>query len=97
MVMRAKKNFIVVVYDVADDKRRTKVAKILGKVGVRINFSVFECMLTDKQYEKLKIDIAQKINLRYDSVVYYPICLDCYSKIVYQMRRIPVYEKVTVI
>lgn len=95
--MRAKKNFIVVVYDVADDKRRTKVAKILGKVGVRINFSVFECMLTDKQYEKLKIDIAQKINLRYDSVVYYPICLDCYSKIVYQMRRIPVYEKVTVI
>lgn len=97
MVMRAKKNFIVVVYDVADDKRRTKVAKILGKVGVRINFSVFECMLTDRQYEKLKIDIAQKINLRYDSVVYYPICLDCYSKIVYQMRRIPVYEKVTVI
>ena len=83
MVMRAKKNFIVVVYDVADDKRRTKVAKILGKVGVRINFSVFECMLTDRQYEKLKIDIAQNINLRHDSVVYYPICLDCYSKIVY--------------
>lgn len=97
MVMRAKKNFIVVVYDIANDKRRSHVVKILEKVGLRINFSVFECMLSDSQYEQLKADIAQKINIKYDSVVYYPICLDCYSKIVYQMKCLPTHEKVTVV
>lgn len=95
--MRAKKNFIVVVYDIANDKRRSHVVKILEKVGLRINFSVFECMLSDSQYEQLKADIAQKINIKYDSVVYYPICLDCYSKIVYQMKCLPTHEKVTVV
>lgn len=97
MVMRAKKNFIVVVYDIANDKRWSHVVKILEKVGLRINFSVFECMLSDSQYEQLKADIAQKINIKYDSVVYYPICLDCYSKIVYQMKCLPTHEKVTVV
>ena len=97
MVTRAKKNFVVVVYDIADDKRRAQVVKILEKVGLRINFSVFECMLTDSQYEQLKQDISQKINIKYDSVVYYPICLGCYSKIVYQMNVMPTHEKVTVI
>ena len=54
MVMRAKKNFIVVAYDVADDRRRSHVVKLLEKVGVRINFSVFECLLTDTQFTKLQ-------------------------------------------
>lgn len=95
--MRAKKNFVVVVYDIADNKRRAQVVKILENVGLRINFSVFECMLTDIQYEQLKKDISQEINIKYDSVVYYPICLNCYSKIVYQMSVSPVHEKITVI
>ena len=86
--MRAKKNFIVVAYDISDDRRRSRVAKILEKIGVRINFSVFECLLTDSQYERLKTDIAKQINSREDQVVYYPICLNCYTKIVYQPERL---------
>lgn len=84
MVMRARKNFVVVAYDVSDDRRRFRVAQLLEKVGIRVNYSVFECMLTDAQYEKLRHDIGNKINLKEDSVVYYPICVDCYTKIVYQ-------------
>lgn len=45
--MRAKKNFIVVAYDVSDDRRRSHVVKLLEKVGIRVNYSVFECMLSD--------------------------------------------------
>ena len=86
--MRAKKNFIVVAYDISDDRRRSRVAKILEKIGVRINFSVFECLLTDSQYERLKTDISKQINSREDQVVYYPICLNCYTKIVYQPERL---------
>ncbi|MDE6681783.1 MAG: CRISPR-associated endonuclease Cas2, partial [Muribaculaceae bacterium] len=76
MVMRAKKNFVVIAYDIADDRRRNKVMKVLEKVGTRINLSVFECMLTDRQFEKLKKDIYDKINIKEDSVAYYPICVN---------------------
>lgn len=97
MVMRAKKNFIVVAYDVSDDRRRNHVTKILEKVGVRVNYSVFECMLTDKQYMNLKKSILSEIDMQEDNVVYYPICLDCYSKIVYQPPLQRSYEKVSVV
>lgn len=97
MVMRAKKNFVVVAYDVSDDRRRSHVVKILEKVGVRINYSVFECMLTDVQYEKLRRNIGDKINQKEDRVVYYSICVDCYTKIVYQPASRRKYEKVSVI
>lgn len=66
--MRAKKNFVIVAYDVADDRRRSHVVKLLEKVGVRINYSVFECMLTDSQFEKLQVNIGAKIDSREDYV-----------------------------
>ncbi len=44
------KHFYVVAYDIADDRRRSKVVKVLEAIGHRVNFSVFECMLTDIQY-----------------------------------------------
>lgn len=97
MVMRAKKNFVVVAYDISDDKRRSHVVKILEKVGVRINYSVFECLLTDMQYEKLRNDILSKIKPKEDTVVYYPICVNCYTKIVYQSSHRRKYEKVSVV
>lgn len=97
MVMRAKKNFVVVAYDVSDDRRRSHVVKILEKVGVRINYSVFECLLTDMQYEKLRNDILSKIKPKEDTVVYYPICVNCYTKIVYQSSPRRKYEKVSVV
>lgn len=97
MVMRAKKIFVVVAYDVSDDKRRSHVVKILEKVGVRINYSVFECLLTDVQFEKLQNNILGKIKPREDTVVYYPICVDCYTKIVYQPDSRRKYEKVSVV
>lgn len=79
--MRARKNYCVVAYDVADNKRREKISGLLGKYGVRANFSVFECMVTDKEFEKLKAKVAKIIDSKEDSVVYYPLCLNCYIKI----------------
>lgn len=97
MVMRAKKNFIVVAYDVADDHRRRHVVKLLEKVGIRINFSVFECFLTDTQFQLLQNEISQKIKAKEDNVVFYPICVDCYTKIVYQPEQKRTFEKISVV
>ncbi|NJN76802.1 MAG: CRISPR-associated endonuclease Cas2 [Synechococcaceae cyanobacterium RL_1_2] len=43
----------VVTYDITDNKRRQKVAHILEGYGSRVQFSVFECHLSRKQYGKL--------------------------------------------
>ena len=48
-----RKHFYVVTYDIGDDKRRQKVVKLMESIGARMNFSVFECMLTDLQYRNM--------------------------------------------
>jgi CRISPR-associated protein Cas2 len=84
---RAKRIFCVIAYDIQDDRKRAKVSKLLEKYGYRINYSVFECMLTEKQYTTIREQIKSKIDTKADTVVYYPICVDCYTKIIYEPRR----------
>lgn len=81
--MRATKKFIVVAYDISNTKRRNRVVKILRQYGIRVNLSVFECMLTDRQFENLKRAIADLVNTTHDKIIYYSLCLDCYAKITY--------------
>lgn len=82
--MRAKKLFYVIAYDIADNRRRYRVVKAIEKYGVRINYSVYECMVTPAQLEKIQQKISRLIEKQEDTVVYYPICMNCFTKIIYQ-------------
>ena len=97
MKTRLSKRMVVVAYDISNDRRRAKAVKILERVGVRVNFSVFECMLTERQYESLRDELLQVISLKKDTVVYYPICLNCYSQIVYQPHKRETYPVVRIV
>lgn len=79
--MVTKKKFILIAYDVAKDKARNKIAKQLANYGKRANLSVFECMLTEKQLQKLQASILKKIDTKTDTIIFYTICLNCYTKI----------------
>lgn len=46
--------FAVIVYDISNDKKRSKIAKILLSYGDRVQKSVFECDLSDRQIEDLR-------------------------------------------
>jgi len=81
---RAKKLFCVIAYDISDDKRRSQIVKILEKYGVRVNFSVFECMLTASQQSKVQKLLKEKMEEREDRIIIYPVCVNCFTKIVYQ-------------
>lgn len=81
--MKAKKLFYVVAYDVADNKRRSRVSDILEKVGLRVNYSVFECMLTEGELAELSERITKIIKTKEDTVIFYPLCVNCFSKIRY--------------
>lgn len=82
--MKAKKQFLVIAYDIVDDRNRNRIANFLEKHGQRVNYSVFECMLTDSQFEKVKKQIEKWMDTDDDRIVYYPICVNCYTKIIYE-------------
>ncbi len=86
---RTRKHLTVVVYDIADDKRRAKIVKLLQPLGDRINYSVFECMLTRRQRQELQAALQAIINPAEDQVALYNICVDCYAKTVYLPNHRP--------
>lgn len=70
----------IVAYDIESDKRRNKLAKLLEDFGVRLQKSVFECKLTQKELTKLMEQIKEIINLKKDSVIFFPNCNKCYGQ-----------------
>ena len=74
------KKFVVIAYDIEDDKRRRGIAKLLEAIGARVNKSVFECFLTDNKLEKLKAKITKQMTAD-DSVLYYVLCKSCIERI----------------
>ena len=53
-----KKYFVVICYDISNNKKRGKLVKYLEKFAVRAQKSVFEGYLTKKNYIKLKAGIS---------------------------------------
>ena len=77
--------FILVAYDVSSNRRRTKVAKLLGRYGDRVNLSVFECEFKKPEaLEALKEEIKEIIEPKKDHIRYYTLCEECRRKTVVQ-------------
>lgn len=68
-------------YDIANDRRRRKVEKVLKQHGVRVQESVFEVLLDEKGYQKLKAQAERAANLEEDNLRYYRLCKACRSAI----------------
>lgn len=66
---------VVVSYDVSEEedgeKRLRKVAKICKNYGQRVQYSVFECVVTPDQWVKLRNELESVIDHHYDSLRYY--------------------------
>lgn len=72
--------FIVVCYDVPDNRRRTKASNILEGYGTRVQKSVFECDISPKHFEKLKERLGKVLTTE-DGLRYYSICAECLPRI----------------
>ena len=73
--------FVVVCYDIPDDKRRTRVGKTLEGFGYRVQKSVFECEVEPELFKKMRTRVAKVTDPEEDSVRYYFLCQRCLSKI----------------
>lgn len=65
--------FTVIVYDIVDNKRRYRLAKLLLGYGERVQYSGFEAHLTAKQFDRLKVQIKETIDESDDRVRIYRI------------------------
>lgn len=68
-------------YDIVDDERRRRLAKLMKAYGERVQKSVFECLLDDGRYLKMKQQIEKLIDWEEDSVRYYNLCKGCQKNI----------------
>lgn len=69
---------IVVSYDISDDKRRRKVAKIMEGYGYRVQYSVFECDLNSKKLAELQKRLKSLVKQNEgESIRFYPLYTEC--------------------
>jgi len=62
------RRFVLVAYDVSEDKRLRQIFKLLRGYGEHIQFSIFLCRLTDKDYLVLSEKIRDIVNQNEDRV-----------------------------
>jgi CRISPR-associated protein Cas2 len=75
--------FIVVAYDITDDKTRTRLHKTLRRFGDRVQYSVFECILSKDMFEQMRWEVSAALDhSNLGRVRYYEICEGCRGRII---------------
>ncbi|GCF10213.1 CRISPR-associated endonuclease Cas2 [Dictyobacter arantiisoli] len=87
----------IIAYDIPNDRRRTKVHKILCGFGAWTQFSLFECFLSKKELVQLKAKLAQHLDEQQDHVRFYPLCTTCLSKVETVGGKLPEEDTVFII
>lgn len=68
----------IVSYDISSDRIRNKVAKEMQNFGQRVQYSVFECQLTDTQLQKMYGRLATLMQSETDgNIRIYKLCGKC--------------------
>lgn len=73
--------FILISYDITDNKRRNKICNTLKNYGTRVQFSVFECLLENKDLIRLKSRLLKLIKEDEDKLRIYQLCESCKKNI----------------
>ena len=72
----------LVAYDICQARRLRRVAKVCEDYGFRVEYSVFECDLSEEDFRHFWDDLSREIDPREDSILAYRICASCVRRIV---------------
>ena len=72
----------IVAYDIVDDKIRNKISRILGKVGIRLQKSVFSIKCESYKFKKLLMQIERLVKEN-DSIIVFKLCRGCERNSIY--------------
>jgi CRISPR-associated protein Cas2 len=67
---------VLIVYDIPDNKRRTKLATFLQGYGRRVQRSVFECFISLDEMKKLHQKVVMRVKPHEDNVRFYWVPAD---------------------
>jgi len=70
----------VIAYDIADDRRRNRLARALEGWGRRVQKSVFECDLTPQELEEVCKQLKELLAIPEDRCHIYRLCGECAPK-----------------
>lgn len=68
---------MIIAYDIADDKRLMRVAKVMLDYGVRVQKSIFEVEISPPVFRTLRERVEKIIVPEEDGVKYFPLCEKC--------------------
>ena len=67
------KLYILIIYDIVNNRRRQKLFKYLNGYGWRVQDSCFEAVLNDRLYRKMIKEIGKYIDKEEDSIRIYKL------------------------
>lgn len=70
---QSERYFVLVIYDIVDNKKRLKLSKYLLGYGIRVQKSAFEMMVTKEKYNKLIRELPAYVEEGEDSIRLYKI------------------------
>jgi CRISPR-associated protein Cas2 len=71
----------IISYDIADDRRRARLAKALLNFGARLEESLFAAHVDETLGDKLRQTLQKHIHEQEDSAHIIPVCQACERKI----------------
>ncbi len=78
----------LITYDISADGCRQRVHNILKDYGKRVQYSVFECHLSGRQFNDLRARLLDEIDGA-DSLRWYPLCVWCSERVFFQGLGLP--------
>ena len=72
-----KEMLTLVAYDIADEKRLARIARVCEDFGVRVQYSLFECRLDEAEFTRFWLRLLSKMNQNEDRIVAYKIDARC--------------------
>ncbi len=80
--MKQGDNLVWVIYDIVEDKKRSRVARVCKNKGLyRVQKSAFLGTLNKNQIDELKIMCEDIIDHDVDSLYIFPMCEDDFKKV----------------
>ncbi len=71
---------VVIIYDISDNKTRTRFHHLLKNLGINVQKSVFECDINEYELVEIRRFCKRHLDMDTDSVRIYKICSQCMSK-----------------
>lgn len=76
-----ERDFYILAYDIGNDRRRAKIARLMESMGARVQGSVFEAYLKANELESMLRRAKKIMKAQEDGLRVYPLCRACRAKV----------------